>query len=126
MSKPFRELLDEVPQERRDRIAVKTEILKNEMASRKMRQALDLTQEELARSLNMEQTAASRVERQSDIYLGTLRKTLSAMGGDLRITVHFSEGDVPINRLADVRASAEPPVAARAATPRPGKPSPSP
>ncbi len=105
MSKPFKDLVSKMPQARRDRIKVKTEVLKNEMALRELRQALDLTQEELARSLNMKQAAISKFERQSDIYLSTLRKILFAMGADLKIIAHFPEGDVLINQFTDVRTS---------------------
>lgn len=103
MSKPFKDLLNRMPQERRDRIKIKTEVLKNEMALRELRQALDLTQEELANSLNMKQAAISKFEHQSDIYLSTLRKILSAMGADLKIIAHFPDGDVLINQFTDVR-----------------------
>jgi DNA-binding XRE family transcriptional regulator len=69
MSKPFKNLLEKMPDRRRERIKLKTELLKNEMALQELRQALDLTQEELARSLDMKQAAISKFEHQSDIYL---------------------------------------------------------
>ena len=103
MSKPFENLLTEMRPERRERIRVKTGALKNEMALGELRQALDLTQDELARTLHVKQAAVSKFENQSDIYLSTLRKILAAMGGELRITAHFDEGDVHINQFGDVR-----------------------
>ena len=45
MSKPFKEILEKMPMERKARIQLKTELLKNEMALRELREALDLTQE---------------------------------------------------------------------------------
>jgi len=103
MSKPFKNLTDQMSPERRERVRVKTEVLKHEMALGELRQALDLTQEELARSLHVKQAAVSKFEHQSDIYLSTLRKILSAMGAELRITAHFEEGDVLISQFGDVR-----------------------
>lgn len=103
MSKPFRDLLEDMSPERRARIHLKTEVIKNEMALGELRQALDMTQEELAQSLHMKQAAISKFEHQSDIYLSTLRKILSAMGADLRIVAHFPDGDVLINQFDDIR-----------------------
>jgi transcriptional regulator with XRE-family HTH domain len=89
--------------ERRQRIAVKTAQLKQEMALQELRQALDLTQKELAEKLHVNQAAVSKFENQSDIYIGTLRKILAAMGGELRITAHFDEGDIQISQFDEVR-----------------------
>jgi predicted transcriptional regulator len=103
MSKPISELRRKMSPERRQRIAAKTAQLKQEMALQELRQALDLTQKELAGKLHVNQAAVSKFENQSDIYIGTLRKILAAMGGELRITAHFDEGDVQISQFNDVR-----------------------
>ena len=107
MSKPFKNLLEKMPDRRRERIKLKTELLKNEMALRELRQALDLTQEELARSLNMKQAAISKFEHQSDIYLSTLRRILFAMGADLKIVASFPDGEVLINQFDEIRREAD-------------------
>jgi DNA-binding transcriptional regulator YiaG len=103
MSKPISELRKNMSPERRQRIAAKTAQLKQEMALQELRQALDLTQKELAEKLHVNQAAVSKFENQSDIYIGTLRKILAAMGGELRITAHFDEGDVQIRQFNEVR-----------------------
>lgn len=103
MSKPFKNLLGKMSPERRNRIKLKTEVLKSEMALRELRIALDLTQEQLARSLNMKQTAISKFEHQSDIYLSTLRRILHAMGAELKIIARFQDGEVLINQFDDIR-----------------------
>ena len=106
MSKPFKKLLEDISPERKERIRIKKELLKQEMALRELRQALELTQEELANNLNMNQAAISKFEKQSDIYISTLRRILSAMGADLKIVAHFSEGDVVINQFNELRDNA--------------------
>ena len=106
MSRPFNDLRKKMPPARRRRISAKTKQLKQEMALQELRQALDLTQKELAEKLQVNQAAVSKIENQSDIYIGTLRKILTAMGGDLKIIAHFDEGDVLINQFTDVRRSA--------------------
>lgn len=107
MSKPFNDLLRDMSTDRRKRIAVKMEVLKNEMALRELRQALELTQEELANTLHMKQAAISKFEHQSDIYLSTLRKILLAMGADLKIIAQFPDGCVVINQFEDVRRESD-------------------
>jgi len=101
MAKPFRKLIENLPSERKDRIRIKTGVLKNEMALHELRQALQLTQEELANTLDMKQNAISKFEHQSDIFISTLRKILFAMGADLKIVAHFPDGDVVINQFND-------------------------
>lgn len=103
MSKPISELRKNMSPERRERIAAKTGLLRQEMALQELRQALDLTQKELAEKLHVNQAAVSKFENQSDIYIGTLRKILAAMGGELRITAHFDEGDIQISQFNEVR-----------------------
>ncbi len=108
MSKPFQNLLDKMPSERRNRIRLKTKLLKDQMALRELREALDLTQEQLARSLNMKQAAISKFEHQSDIYLSTLRRILHAMGGELKIVVQFEDGEVLIDQFDEIRRETSP------------------
>lgn len=103
MRKPFSELREKMTPEQRRRSKTKTNVLKNEMALQELRQALDLTQDELARELHVNQAAVSKFESQSDIYISTLRKILFAMGGELKIVAYFDEGDVLINQFDDIR-----------------------
>ena len=63
----------------------RTKQLLAEMALQELRQALLLTQQELAGSLGINQAAVSKIERQSDMYVSTLRRFLEAMGADLKI-----------------------------------------
>lgn len=89
--------------ERRARVDKKVALLNKEMALFELRQALDMTQTELADELNMKQAAISKFEKQSDIYISTLRKILAGMGGELIISARFSEGEVRIRQFDDVR-----------------------
>lgn len=102
MSKPFDNLRRAMTPERQMRNKIKSRVLKQEIALRELREALELTQQQLASSLNMNQAAVSKFESQSDIYISTLRKILSAMGAELKIVAHFPEGDVVINQFNEV------------------------
>ena len=101
MSKPFKNLIKKMPVDRQERIKQKTRHLKAQMALAELRQALDLTQTQVADALKMNQAAISKFEHQSDIYIGTLRKILSAMGAELRIVAHFPDADVIIDQFTD-------------------------
>ncbi len=103
MSKPFKNLINQMPSARQAHIRMKTDMLKNAMALKELREAMDLTQEELANTLHMKQSAISKFEHQSDIYLSTLRRILFAMGADLKIIARFPDGDVLINQFDDIR-----------------------
>ncbi len=102
MSKPFKTLIKEMPVERQERIKQKVRILKKQMALSELRRALQLTQEQLAETMRLNQAAVSKFEHQSDLYVSTLRKILSAMGAELKIVAHFPDADVVINQFTDV------------------------
>lgn len=88
--------------ERQERIKQKTMQLKSEMALGELRRALDMTQEDVARALNVKQAAISKIENQSDLYIGTLRKILRAMGAELKIVARFPESEVVIDQFTEI------------------------
>lgn len=73
-----------------------------EMPLEQLRAARQLTQENLAEILGVNQSAVSKLEKRSDMYLSTLRSYVEAMGGTLDIQAVFPEGavrvEVPRNR----------------------------
>lgn len=103
MSKPFKNLVDKMPVERQERIREKAKILKKQMALAELRRALDLTQEQLAGTMRINQAAVSKFEHQPDLYISTLRRILFAMGAELKIVAQFPEGEVEINQFADIK-----------------------
>ena len=68
-----------------------------------LRTARSMTQENLARTLGVNQAAVSKMERRADMYVSTLREFISAMGGELEITARFPEGSVRISQFEDVQ-----------------------
>ncbi|NEP60253.1 MAG: XRE family transcriptional regulator [Symploca sp. SIO2G7] len=92
----FSELTKDFSPQRQARIADKVENLKKEMALNELRQALELSQEELAQRLNIKQPAVSRLENRDDMYVSHLREVIEAMGGKLDLTAHFSGVEVKI------------------------------
>lgn len=60
-----------------------------------LRRARQLTQQQLAQSLQTTQAGISRLEHQADLYLSTLRRYVEAMGGDLELVARFGSERVP-------------------------------
>src|SRR5690349_10736991 len=100
MAKSFRTLYDALPKERRNKIEKRVAKERAAMALREIRQAQSLTQQQLAKTLHLNQAAISKVEKQSDMYVSTLRRFLEAMGGELRIVAHFPDRDVEIKTFS--------------------------
>ena len=67
------------------------ELIAEEMSLRDLRKARKLTQARVAKTLRITQDSVSRLEQRSDLLLSTLRKTVKAMGGDVRIVAEFPD-----------------------------------
>jgi len=67
------------------------EIMAEEMSLRDLRKARKLTQARIAKKLGITQDSVSRLEKRSYLLLSTLRKTVKAMGGDVRIVAEFPD-----------------------------------
>jgi transcriptional regulator with XRE-family HTH domain len=72
-----------------------------------LRRARSLTQAQLATLLDMQQPAVSRLERQADMYVSTLRSYVEAMGGSLQIEAVFPDATVTIATFSDLADSTE-------------------
>ncbi|MDJ0619734.1 MAG: XRE family transcriptional regulator [Calothrix sp. MO_192.B10] len=72
--KNLQSIWDNLPEEREQKIQARTDELDIEyLALQELRKAAGLTQAEISRSLNMPQSNVSRLERESDMLLSTLR-----------------------------------------------------
>ena len=67
------------------------ELIQEELTLRDLRLALEKTQVELCKVLNMKQDGISRLEHRSDMLISTLTKYINAMGGNLKITAEFPD-----------------------------------
>jgi transcriptional regulator with XRE-family HTH domain len=75
-----------------------------EMALDELREARKLTQAQLAKTLEVDQGAVSRMERRTDMYVSTLRNFIRAMGGELHIRADFPDGSVEITQFEEAVA----------------------
>jgi len=103
MAKNFKTLESKMSPESRARAEAKAEQFIKEMPLDELRIARDLTQEHLAKILQVRQSAISKLERRTDMYLSTLQSMIKAMGGTLEIRAIFPEGQVRINQLREIR-----------------------
>lgn len=121
MARNFKELRARMSPERRARNEAAALALEAGMALDELREARELTQEQLARALGIRQAAVSKMERRTDMYLSTLAGIIKAMGGVLEMRAVFPEGIVRISQFRELRRPT--PIAATpaSATPTPEK-----
>lgn len=79
--------------------------LKESMALEELRDALRMTQQQLAQALNVDQSAISKLEHRTDMYVSTLRRCIAAMGGQLEIRAIFPEGTVRISQFEQLTSN---------------------
>jgi DNA-binding transcriptional regulator YiaG len=91
MAKKFRDLVAKMPPEARAQAAALAEQHRRDMPLYGIREARDLTQEEVAAALGTTQASVSKLERRSDVYLSSARRYVEAMGGELEITARFPD-----------------------------------
>lgn len=77
----------------RARAALNMEIAAYEFTLAELRRARGLTQQQLAKALELTQPQVSRVEHRTDVLLSTLRTYVEALGGELVVTARFPDQD---------------------------------
>ena len=100
--RPFSELTKDFTPERRRRIETMKSELLAEMPLHELRQAFALTQRDMAKILEVNQPAVSKLEQRADVYVSSLRSYIEAMGGRLRIVAEFPAGEVNITNFSQI------------------------
>jgi transcriptional regulator with XRE-family HTH domain len=103
MSVSIRDKIGKLKSVQRKRVEERaTELIAEEMSLRDLRKARRLTQARVAKTLGITQDCVSRLEKRSDLLLSTLRKTVKAMGGDVRIVAEFPDrAPVVLSKLCE-------------------------
>jgi DNA-binding XRE family transcriptional regulator len=94
MGRSLAEVTDSLSPELRQKIEIGTKNLILEVEAVKLKQLRErwgLSQQELAKMLNVSQPAISKLENQSDVMLSTLRQYVESLGGNLEILVTFPD-----------------------------------
>jgi predicted XRE-type DNA-binding protein len=103
MAHKFKDLQMKMSAERRTRVEERVRQAIKEMALDELRTAREFTQAELSQVLRVDQGSISKLERRTDMYIGTLRRYIEAMGGSLQIRAVFPDGEVQINQFEDTK-----------------------
>ncbi len=101
VARNFKDLQLKISPERRARVEERVQKAIREMALDELRAAREFTQAELSQVLKVDQGSISKLERRTDMYIGTLRRYIEAMGGSLQIRAVFPDGEVQIKQFQD-------------------------
>ena len=85
--------------ERRARIEAGTQALHDALRLAALREKKGMTQQDVATALAVSQAYVSKIERQEDIYLSTMRRYVEALGGKIRMIAVFDDEEVPVALL---------------------------
>ena len=99
MTQKWREIRGTFSPEQEAEIAQRVKEAAGVMTLHQLREARSLTQVNLAKVLNVNQGAVSRMEKRTDMYVSTLRNFIQAMGGQLQVKAIFPEGEVEIEQF---------------------------
>lgn len=90
MGRSFEEIMAALPSERRAAIETRTAELIDEVEGLKaFRQLAERSQEQIAETLGIKQPSVAKIEKQTDLYLSTLRRFVEAAGGKLELRVEL-------------------------------------
>src|SRR5437762_12289250 len=88
MARTLNQIISELPLERQQRIDKRYQELKQEVESlRELREIAGKAQADVAIALKIKQPSVSKIEKQADMYLSTLRSYVEAVGGELELVV---------------------------------------
>jgi len=98
MGLTLNQIISELPLERQRRIEKRYEELKQEVESlRELRKLAGKAQADVASAIKIKQPSVSKIEKQTDMYLSTLRSYVEAVGGELELVVKLPQR--PVLRL---------------------------
>lgn len=106
MGRSHKQIMAGLPEGRRRRIEARTQELVAEVEGLKaLRQLAARSQEQIAESLGIKQPSVHKIERQTDLYLSTLRRFIEAAGGTLELRVELpGKGVLHLTGVGDLHA----------------------
>jgi len=104
MARSHQDILESLPAGRRRKVAERAAELRREVEGlRALRLLAERTQEQIAESLGVKQPSVHKIERQSDLYLSTLRRFVEAAGGKLELVVTLpGTGPVHLSGIGEI------------------------
>jgi len=101
-TRKFRELVEAMPQARRQKIANRVRQSLASMPLEEVRKAREMTQATLAEVLGVNQGEISKIEHRTDIYISTLAGYVEALGGKLEIRAVFRDREMLISQFEEL------------------------
>jgi DNA-binding XRE family transcriptional regulator len=90
MATTLKQKIAKLPAKRRARVKARAQqLVAEEMSLRMLRKAMNKTQVDIAKALNVGQDTISRYEQRTDMLLSTLQSYVQAMGGQLDLIARF-------------------------------------
>ena len=104
MARSLNDIIAALPLDEQQAIEARYQELKQEVESlRELRQIAGKAQEDIAAALNIKQPSVSKIEKQADMYLSTLRGYVEAIGGELELIVKLPSRPVlHLRSLGDI------------------------
>jgi len=99
---PFAHLRQRMTPEAEAKVEAEAERLEAEMNLAEIRRAMKLSQQDIGQMLQLTQGSVAKLERRADMYVGTLRRFIEAMGGELEIVARFNDHVVRIRNFSEL------------------------
>lgn len=106
MGRTLDEMIAALPDARRSKVEARTSELVAEVEGLKaLRQLAERSQEEMATVLKIKQPSVHKIEKQTDLYLSTLRRYVEAAGGTLELRIELpGKGVMHLTGVGDLHA----------------------
>jgi DNA-directed RNA polymerase specialized sigma24 family protein len=104
MGRTLDQMMESLPEKRRQEIEARADELLAEVEGLKALRALaERSQEQIADALGIKQPSVHKIERQTDLYLSTLRRFVEAAGGTLELRVELpGKGIIRLTGVGDL------------------------
>jgi predicted transcriptional regulator len=101
--KPFSELVAKMSPAAQKRSREVANKILAEMELRELRDALKITQVQLAKRLKTTQAAVSRLEKRSHMFVNTLRDYVEALGGEIEVRAILPDRTVSLTHFLQAK-----------------------
>ena len=106
MAKSFDELVARTTtKQTRDKAARRARELLSELLLSEVRQRTGQSQQQVAETLGIKQPSLSKLEKQADMQISTLRKIIQALGGELEVLAKFPQGTILLSQFVARRSA---------------------
>ena len=101
MARNFKELEATMSPARRRKAKRKARVIIQQMLLVELRKLSGLTQAQMAKALGVRQPTLSKLENADDMQISTLRRMITALGGELRIIARLPNGSIELPQFDD-------------------------